>query len=268
MSISESFAVSMMIGTVERVRISRHTSVPGSPGSMRSSSTRSAPLRSNASMRRRAVCGDLHLVPLALEQEAQWVAQRDLVFDEQDAGHLGSPRSAVATRAADRQCAPCGVRCAWSWSCAASVDGREPPPDPFEAGFSGFSGLLRRLLGLVLGLLGSGRRAGLGARESDHERRAAARPRPDAHVAAVVLHGVLDDAEAEPGSARVARAGLVDAVEALEDAVEVLPLDAHALVGDGDLDRVAHHLRADADPAALVASRRSRSRSGCARRRS
>ena len=80
----------------------------------------------------------------------------------------------------------------------------------------------------------------------------ARRPRPDAHVAAVVLHGVLDDAEAEPGPARVPRTGLVDPVEALEDAVEVLPLDAHALVGDGDLDRVAHHLRADADPAALV----------------
>ena len=48
MSISESFAVSMMIGTVERERISRHTSVPGSPGSMRSSSMRSGSVRSNA----------------------------------------------------------------------------------------------------------------------------------------------------------------------------------------------------------------------------
>ena len=41
MSTSESFAVSMMIGTFEDMRICLHTSVPGMPGSMRSSSTRS-----------------------------------------------------------------------------------------------------------------------------------------------------------------------------------------------------------------------------------
>ena len=48
MSTSESFAVSMMIGTLERVRISRQTSVPERPGSMRSSRIRSAPVRSNS----------------------------------------------------------------------------------------------------------------------------------------------------------------------------------------------------------------------------
>ena len=37
----------MMIGTLERCRSARHTSVPDSPGSIRSSSTRSAPVRSN-----------------------------------------------------------------------------------------------------------------------------------------------------------------------------------------------------------------------------
>ncbi len=47
MSTSESFAVSMMIGTLERVRICRQTSVPESPGSMRSSRTRSGFSESN-----------------------------------------------------------------------------------------------------------------------------------------------------------------------------------------------------------------------------
>ncbi len=47
MSTSESFAVSMMIGTADVVRICRHTSVPGIPGSIRSSRTMSAPLSRN-----------------------------------------------------------------------------------------------------------------------------------------------------------------------------------------------------------------------------
>jgi hypothetical protein len=49
MSTSESFAVSMMIGTVEVARMRLHTSVPGISGSMRSSRMRSAPSRSNCS---------------------------------------------------------------------------------------------------------------------------------------------------------------------------------------------------------------------------
>ena len=49
MSISLSLAVSMMTGTLDRSRSERHTSLPGSPGSIRSSSTRSAPVRSKVS---------------------------------------------------------------------------------------------------------------------------------------------------------------------------------------------------------------------------
>ena len=45
----QSLAVSMITGTFDRLRRLLHTSVPGGPGSMRSSSTRSAPLRSNTS---------------------------------------------------------------------------------------------------------------------------------------------------------------------------------------------------------------------------
>ena len=49
MSISLSRAVTMITGTAERVRSALQTSVPLIPGSMRSSSTMSAPLRSNSS---------------------------------------------------------------------------------------------------------------------------------------------------------------------------------------------------------------------------
>ena len=48
MSISLSRAVTMITGTAERVRSALHTSVPLIPGSIRSSSTMSAPLRSNS----------------------------------------------------------------------------------------------------------------------------------------------------------------------------------------------------------------------------
>ena len=64
----------------------------------------------------------------------------------------------------------------------------------------------------------------------------------------MVLHDVLDDAEAEAGAAGVAGARLVDPEEALEDAVEVVLGDAHALVGDGDLDDAVVDAHADADP--------------------
>src|ERR1700678_2220590 len=39
----------MMTGTLDRSRSDRHTSLPGRPGSIRSSSTRSAPVRSKVS---------------------------------------------------------------------------------------------------------------------------------------------------------------------------------------------------------------------------
>ena len=108
---------------------------------MRSSSTRSAPSRSNSARAARAVVGDLGLVALAFEQEGQRFAERRLVFDDQDAGHVRSPRS----------CASPSV----------------------------------------------GRRRGDRLGQADGEGRAAAGLRPDPDVAAVVLHDVLDDAEAE-----------------------------------------------------------------------
>jgi hypothetical protein len=48
----------------------------------------------------------------------------------------------------------------------------------------------------------------------------------------VALHHVLDDGQAQPGAARVARAAAVHAVEALGQPGQVLAGDADAGVGD------------------------------------
>ena len=178
MSTSESFAVSMMIGTCERVRISRHTSVPDSPGSIRSSSTRSAPSRSNAASASPPSAATVDLVALPLQQVGERLAERGLVLDEQDAGHTRS-----FSRRPGRPISGAGV----SGSRMVKV---EPRP-----------------------------------------RRDQTRTSPP-----WFCDDVLDDAEAEAGAAGVAGARLVDAVEPLEHAVEVLLGDPDALVGHRDLD--------------------------------
>ena len=76
----------------------------------------------------------------------------------------------------------------------------------------------------------------LGQGQLDGERAALARFACDAHAAAERLGQVLDDRQAQAGAAELARAGFVDAVEALEDATLVFWLDADAGVADGDAD--------------------------------
>src|SRR4029079_4546644 len=74
----------------------------------------------------------------------------------------------------------------------------------------------------------------VGRRGQGHrEGRAASLLAPDAHPSPVVLADVLDDGQAEPGAPGGARAGGVDPVEALEDALLLGRRDALALVGDG-----------------------------------
>ncbi len=63
-------------------------------------------------------------------------------------------------------------------------------------------------------------------------------------------HDVLDDGEAETGAAGFAGAGLVDAVEALEDAAEVLFGHARAEVLYVEFDGIFERARADDDAAA------------------
>ena len=58
--------------------------------------------------------------------------------------------------------------------------------------------------------------------------------RPD--PAAVALDDVLDNGESEAGAALLARAGLVHAVEALENAFEGFRRYARAVILNGDLD--------------------------------
>src|SRR4051812_33589338 len=85
---------------------------------------------------------------------------------------------------------------------------------------------------LVLLVLGS--RAGQGQRE----RRALSLLGPDAYVATVGGRDVLDDREPETRSTRGTVPGRVDAVEPLEDPVQLVMGDADALVDDRDLDHV------------------------------
>ena len=56
----------------------------------------------------------------------------------------------------------------------------------------------------------------------------------DPDAAAVGLDDIFHDREPEPGAARVARAVLVDAVEAFEDVRLVVGGDSGAVVGDAD----------------------------------
>src|SRR3954464_10297812 len=73
----------------------------------------------------------------------------------------------------------------------------------------------------------------------------------DLDLAAVDLGDVFDDREAEAGAAHFAAAAAVDAVEAFEDAGEVVLGDADAVVGDLDGDRLAVGTGADVDAAAV-----------------
>ena len=91
----------------------------------------------------------------------------------------------------------------------------------------------------------------IGQRKADGEGRAATGSRPQPHLAAVALHRVLDDREAEAGAAGAARARLVGAVEPLEHALLVALGDADAAIGDRDLDDAVDELHPDADARAL-----------------
>ena len=65
----------------------RHTSVPDMPGSMRSSSTRSAPCWSNCATASVPVAGDADLEALLAEHERQGVGEGLLVLDDEHTGH-------------------------------------------------------------------------------------------------------------------------------------------------------------------------------------
>ena len=105
-------------------------------------------------------------------------------------------------------------------------------------------------------------RAGPGG-DPQRERRALALGAVDVHRAAVVGGHVAHDRQTEAGAAGLAAAGPVDAVEALEDAVEVARRDADAVVGDPQLDPLAVGRRRRRDDACPARSTSRRSRRGC-----
>ena len=71
----------------------------------------------------------------------------------------------------------------------------------------------------------------------------------------MVLGDVAHDGQAQSRAAGLARPARVDAVEALEDPLEVLGRDADALVADGDLARRGR----STSPSSSVRSRRASS---------
>src|SRR6476620_5346973 len=102
-------------------------------------------------------------------------------------------------------------------------------------------------------LLQPGHRHGAGAdRDPQREGRAGTFLGVDRDAAAVVGGHVAHDGQAQAGAARLPAAGPVDAVEALEDAVEVARRDADAVVPHDDVDPRAVRMGGHLDGAAGV----------------
>src|SRR5690606_1740158 len=108
-------------------------------------------------------------------------------------------------------------------------------------------GLLVRGVLLALGrprVLGTRVRLG----QHDGEGRALAGGRPEFHRSPVIVDDVLDDAQAEAGTAGLTRTGLVTTEEPLEHPVPLLGRDPLALVDDGDAYQGVVPGDADGDP--------------------
>src|SRR5688572_27804175 len=86
---------------------------------------------------------------------------------------------------------------------------------------------------------------------SDVERAAFAQAARDGDLALHPRDEVADDREAQAGAALRARAAFVDAVEALEDPIEVFARDARAVVRDFDHDARIVRAHGERNAAAL-----------------
>ena len=74
-------------------------------------------------------------------------------------------------------------------------------------------------------------------RQVNGEYRALAELAVDVESAAVVAHDMLNDRKAEAGSAELARARRIDAIEALGQPRQKIARDARPVVANGDRDR-------------------------------
>src|SRR3954468_10463403 len=173
----------MMIGTADRARSARHTSMPESLGSITSSSTMSGRTASNTSS-------------ASLPSRATWTRNPSRL----------SPTVRASTKLSS------------SSTTSTVADGSVTTAAP-----------------LLRAGCRTGHVTGRGGRDRERERRSAALVGDDGDAAAVVVGDVADDGEAEAGAARVSGTGAVDAVEPLEDAVEVARRDADAVVAHVEL---------------------------------
>jgi hypothetical protein len=71
-----------------------------------------------------------------------------------------------------------------------------------------------------------------------------------ADLAAVVRRHVTNDRQSQPGSARLARAGPIDAVETLEYAIEIPCRYSHPVIDDMQFDVAVVDRTDDLDPTA------------------
>ena len=105
MSISVPLAVTMMMGTGERARMARHTSIPDILGSMMSSSTRSGSMASKSCQRLGPVPGHVHVEALTPEPDDQGVDEGLLVLGHEHRhrpGAVPASRSGAPRRSAQR----------------------------------------------------------------------------------------------------------------------------------------------------------------------
>src|SRR3954451_1208199 len=199
----------MITGTAVRTRSALHTSVPLMPGSIRSSRTMSAPLRSNSSRASWPVPAIAVVKPSLRSRKASGSAK-------------DSSSSTISTLVIVSSSSPDAVGQVQRPAGRAGRGGVRPGPDRHDGGTRG-RGLLRGGVRGVLrgGVEGRGRGAGPD-RQPHGERRPGARAPPQPDLPAVVGQHVLDDRQPQAGAAGGPGAGRVDPEEPLEGPLLVL----------------------------------------------
>src|SRR5699024_781235 len=204
LSNSSSLAVSMMTGTLEVRRISRHTSVPLIPGSIRSSSTRSAPwaekIRSPS-------------MPLSATATSYPSFRSEYDSGSEKDSSSSTIRMRVMSVSLLRRLV--GRRGVWIVGGSRGAGGLGAPRPHGDGPGAAHLG------------------------QPEREGRALAGQRPGGDLAAVIARDVLHDRQAQPGAAGRARAGAVHPEEPFEDPLQMVLGDADPLILHGDLDHAA-----------------------------